>query len=100
MAVQPVYHRYAWDVVPDDGEPFRGRRWRCPMRWFDRFVVSLLALFLVVGAPACSDDVKSEKWQKDLRELERQLAERHVNLFHSVSKDAFEQAVSDLDFSS
>jgi len=67
------------------------------MRWFDRFAVFLLSFFLVVSAPACSDEVKSDKWREDLRELERQLLDRHVNLFHSVSKEVFEQAVSDLD---
>jgi hypothetical protein len=53
---------------------------------------------LVIGvAPACSAEVKPEKWRRDLRDLERQLVDRHVNLFHSISKEAFEKAVSDLD---
>lgn len=51
----------------------------------------------LVTAPSCSDVVTSEDWQKDLRELERQLAERHVNLFHTVSKSAFEEAVLNLE---
>jgi len=67
------------------------------MRWFDRFGVFLVSLLLMTGAPACSGEVKSEKWRQDLRELERQLSERHVDLFHSVSREAFEQAVSDLE---
>ena len=67
------------------------------MRWFARFTVLLLSLLLAASAPACSDEVKSERWREDLRELERQLSERHVNLFHSVSRKAFESAVSDLD---
>jgi hypothetical protein len=61
------------------------------MRWF------LLMSVLLVGAPACSGEVKPEKWQKDLRELERQLIERHVDPFHSVSREEFEAAVSALE---
>jgi hypothetical protein len=52
---------------------------------------------LLVGGPACSGEVKPEKWQKDLRELERQLIERHVDPFHTVSREEFEAAVDDLE---
>lgn len=64
-------------------------RWWCSMRWF--FLVMSL---LLVG---CSGEVKPEKWQKDLRELERQLIERHVDPFHTVSREEFEAAVDDLE---
>ena len=57
----------------------------------------LLMSVLLVSAPACSGEVKPVKWQKDLRELERQLIERHVDPFHSVSREEFEAAVNDLD---
>ena len=57
----------------------------------------LLTAVLLVSAPACSSEVKPEKWQKDLRELERQLIERHTDPFHSVSREEFEAAVSDLE---
>lgn len=65
------------------------------------FMRLVLAFFLVV---ACRDlhaqetmRINVENWRKDLRDLEGQLTEQHVDLFHSVSKDAFEKAVSDLD---
>lgn len=66
------------------------------MRWLGTLPV-LLSLLLLVAAPSCSGEVKAEKWRYDLRDLERQLVERHVDLYHSVSKEAFEEAVSDLD---
>ena len=62
------------------------------MRWFILFMSVLL-----VSAPACSSEVKPEKWQKDLRELELQLIERHVDPFHTVSREEFEAAVDDLE---
>ncbi len=76
--------------------PYRGFR-RCLMRRFRRFDVFSWLPFILVGALGCSDVVTSEDWRKSLRDLERQLSERHVNLFHSVSEGAFEKAVSDLD---
>lgn len=62
------------------------------MRWFFLFMSVLL-----VGGSACSGEVSPEKWQKDLRELERQLIERHVDPFHTVSREQFEAAVNDLE---
>ena len=38
----------------------------------------------------------AKKWQKDLRKLEYQLADRHVDLYHSISKDSFSQVINDL----
>lgn len=67
------------------------------MRWFRLPALVLLSLAAVLGAPACSDEVDSERWRRDLRDLARQLSERHVDLFHAVSRESFEQAVADLD---
>ncbi|HEX8250442.1 MAG TPA: hypothetical protein VF599_19865 [Pyrinomonadaceae bacterium] len=38
-----------------------------------------------------------EQWQKDLRYLARELAQRHKNAFHTVSREQFERAVAKLD---
>jgi len=62
------------------------------MRWF-----FLLMSVLLVGGSACAGEVKPEKWQKDLRELQRQLIERHVDPFHTVSREEFAAAVDDLE---
>ncbi|KAA3637340.1 MAG: hypothetical protein DWP97_01025 [Calditrichaeota bacterium] len=55
-----------------------------------------LFVILVFCALGCSIFVTSEDWQKDLRELETQLKERHINIFHNVSKETFETSVNDL----
>ncbi len=60
-------------------------------------LAALLSCFLVLWAPSCSGEVKPETWRADLRDLERQLVERHVDLYHSISREAFEKAVSELD---
>lgn len=54
------------------------------------------ALLLLISASSCSSEVKPVNWQKDLRDLEQQLVERHVDLFHTVSREKFETAVDDL----
>lgn len=62
------------------------------MRWF-----LVLMSVLLAGGSACSGEIKPEKWQKDLRELESQILERHVDPFHTVSREEFEGAVDDLE---
>jgi len=57
----------------------------------------LMMSVLLFSTPACSGELKPERWVKDLRELEAQLIERHVDPFHSISRDQFEAAVADLE---
>jgi hypothetical protein len=38
-----------------------------------------------------------EEWRQDLRYFAEQLPKRHKNLYHAVSREQFERAVSDLD---
>jgi hypothetical protein len=40
---------------------------------------------------------RDERWRQDLQYLARELAARHANAFFSVSRNAFEGAVADLD---
>lgn len=54
------------------------------------------ALLLLVSATACLGRAQPEDWQKDLRDLEQALIERHVDLFHTASREKFEAAVDDL----
>ena len=61
-----------------------------------RPIIALMFAALAVSGIGCSRTVTSEDWQQDLRDLERQLAERHVDLYHSISKDTFAAAVDDL----
>ena len=52
--------------------------------------------FALIGFVSCFGEPKPEAWQRDLRDLEQQLIERHVDLFHTVSREEFESAVDDL----
>ena len=61
------------------------------MRWLDP-VPLLLSALLAAGCSIGPDD-----WRADLRDLHGQLAERHVDLYHSVSKEELDRAVADLD---
>lgn len=58
----------------------------------------ILPLFaiLICNGLGCSNVVNIENWQEDLLTLERQLSERHVDLYHTVSEDAFANEVNDL----
>lgn len=62
---------------------------------------SMITMLLIVAAVAvsgtgCSADTSSEDWRQDLRALERELSERHVDLYHTVSEDTFKTAVDEL----
>lgn len=46
---------------------------------------------------ALGDTLTKEQWRQDLRFLAKELPRRHKNAFHTVSRDAFEKAVADLD---
>lgn len=55
----------------------------------------IIGILAALGA-GCSEPVTSEHWRQDLRTLERQLAERHVDLYHSVSEAEFRAAADSL----
>ena len=38
-----------------------------------------------------------EEWRRDLRYFATELPKRHKNLFHTVSREAFDRSVADLD---
>ena len=61
------------------------------MRWC--YPVPLL-LFMLFAA-GCT--VGPDDWRAELRDLHGQLAEHHVDLYHSVSKEELARAVADLD---
>ena len=62
-----------------------------------KFNVTLLLLFTISILNAQVSSKEAKKWRADLQDLKQQLTERHVNLFHTVSKDTFELAVTHLD---
>ena len=62
-----------------------------------KFNVTLLLLFTISILNAQVSSKEAKKWRADLQDLKQQLTERHVNLFHTVSKDSFELAVAHLD---
>ena len=56
----------------------------------------ILAATIIWSALGCSDNVNIEDWRQDLQTLEKQLIERHVNLYHTISKATFVAAVNEL----
>lgn len=58
-------------------------------------ILLILGTLATIGA-GCSGPVTSEDWRQDLRSLEQQLAERHVDLYHTVSNEAFKAAADTL----
>jgi hypothetical protein len=50
-----------------------------------------------VGAPAPANALTKEQWRQDLKYLAKELERRHKNVFHTVSREAFERAVAELD---
>ncbi|MCP4896783.1 MAG: hypothetical protein GY906_07370 [bacterium] len=56
----------------------------------------LFIIWAALVAAGCSREVTTADWQQDLRTLEKQLAERHVDLYHQVSAEEFAAAVDDL----
>ena len=47
--------------------------------------------------PTSVPHLTSEQWRQDLRYLATELAKRHKNAFHQVSREQFEKAVNELD---
>ena len=68
---------------------------------YAKWIVSLFLITMIALSFGCKDiaveDLTAEDWRMDLRDLVKDLKRRHVDLFHSVSKDSFEQAVAELD---
>ena len=69
-------------------------------------VISLVAVLGLFGAfpPACAGQERSEapalsaeQWRQDLQYFARELERRHKNLFHTVSREEFADAVARLD---
>lgn len=48
-------------------------------------------------APTSVPHLTSEQWRQDLRYLATELAKKHKNAFHQVSREQFEKAVNELD---
>ncbi len=49
------------------------------------------------AAPATSPQLSPAEWRQDLRFMAAEMKQRHKNLFHTVSRARFDEAVSDLD---
>ena len=64
------------------------------------FATALLALS-VTGAAAQpgkpAPELTANQWREDLRFMAAELQRRHANLYHHVSREAFERAVAELD---
>jgi hypothetical protein len=73
-------------------------------RFSSALAVTLFVAVAVTGLDAAKpkDDSRppvltKEQWRQDVRYLSEQLAKRHKNLYHAVSREQFERAVADLD---
>jgi hypothetical protein len=49
------------------------------------------------AAKIFNDTLTKEQWRQDLKYLAKELPRRHKNAFHTVSREAFERAVAELD---
>src|SRR5262245_42346538 len=63
--------------------------------------VSLLLQSLLLTAASKTPELENlaltkQQWQEDLKYFARELPKRHKNLFHAMSREQFEKAVSDL----
>lgn len=52
--------------------------------------------FVFSGLNAQVTNREAKKWKKDLLEMKSQLAERHVNLYHTITEEVFDSAVANL----
>ena len=57
------------------------------------------ALLATAGAKQATEPptLTSDQWRKDLKAFATELPKRHKNLFHSMTREQFERAVSELD---
>ena len=58
-----------------------------------------VGLMLLVFLSSCgtqnpNPQISSDAWREDLRYLARELPSRHVNAFHSVSRETFDAEVA------
>ena len=62
-------------------------------------MILFAAAVFLCGNPAHaqSPTAEPEKWREDLRYLSDELPRRHINLFHTLSPEAFYNAVNELD---
>ena len=68
--------------------------------------LSLLAAFAILtlnplpqeaqGQSPSADDLRSEEWREDLQYFVEQMAQVHVDLYHTITPERFQQAVSAL----
>ncbi len=61
-----------------------------------------LSLLFCIFAFTCigfaqNDKTEAEKWREDLRFMAREMEERHKDLFHTISREKFQNAVRLLD---
>jgi tetratricopeptide (TPR) repeat protein len=70
-------------------------------RLFCRLMVALICSIGYLSSSALAqqklDQTAIERWRADLRYLAEQLPARHMNLFHTMTREQFEQAVKRLD---
>ena len=55
------------------------------------------AVLLLAGTKEVKLGLPAQQWREDLRYFAKEMPKRHKNLYHAVSKEAFDQAVADLD---
>ena len=56
--------------------------------------VYILCATLLCLVLACLGSVTSEDWQQDLRSLENALKEKHVDIYHTVTEEEFQEAAN------
>lgn len=56
-----------------------------------------LLILLSINLNAQVSQEEANIWRKDLKVLAKQLSKRHVNLYHTISKEEFDAAVAQLD---
>lgn len=61
--------------------------------WFSQTT----AYALPRAAKTLGNTLTKEQWRQDLKFLAKELARRHKNAFHTISREAFERAVTELD---
>ena len=62
--------------------------------WFSSAIIYALP---PAARTAPGDALTKEQWRQDLKHLSKELPRRHKNAFHTVSREAFERAVAELD---
>src|SRR3954469_2674859 len=60
-------------------------------------LITPLLLPAQVGKPATVDKTEAEKWREDLRYMASEMPKRHANLFHTMTQEQFNSAVTRLD---